>query len=259
MAAKKSSIAARYPAIASTTGAKAATRVSIKRPLARTTCAGTGELGRRSAAQSSAVRVALRWCAVAHRCHWRSVSRARASGVGYARRNARARAVVQLRHLQAPRIVRLEGRRQLVQQPRLLPNQPLAILRQVLQLLRRRRAGLQGRQMGVIRPQKVRGHPRVERSLFAPLCRKRSRARSNAFGLIGYTTTPWSSSKSTTRPSGRSIAAHSSIPWPRHSSNSRPHSLKPLRRVGHRPLRHLPPVASTVQTAWLVSAQSTPT
>ena len=49
-------------------------------------------------------------------------------------------------------------------------------------------------------------------SLLAPLCRNRSRARSRALGLIGYTTTPWSSKKSTTRPSGRSIAAQSSMP-----------------------------------------------
>jgi len=67
-----------------------------------------------------------------------------------------------------------------------------------------------------------------KRSSLAPLWRNRSRARSPALGgLTGYTLTPWSSSTSTTRPSGRSIAAHSPRPCARHSSSCRPHSLNP--------------------------------
>jgi len=69
-------------------------------------------------------------------------------------------------------------------------------------------------------------HREAAQSL-APLWRNRSRARSTALGLTGYTLTPWSRSTSTTRPSGRSIAAHSSMPCARHSSSCRPHSLNP--------------------------------
>src|SRR5437867_10489948 len=67
--AKKSSIASRYSPTAATTGVSCATRLRINRALARTTWAGTGSCGRWRTSQSSRVRVALRRCVRAHRCH----------------------------------------------------------------------------------------------------------------------------------------------------------------------------------------------
>src|SRR4030095_8371736 len=50
----------------------------------------------------------------------------------------------QLRDLQGPRIVRLEGIRELVDQPRLLPDLPLVVFGEKFELLGGGRAGLQG-------------------------------------------------------------------------------------------------------------------
>src|SRR6516165_1447935 len=68
----------------------------------------------------------------------------------------------QLGHLQAPRVVRLERIRQLVDQARLLPDLPLAVLRKELELLGRFRARLQGLQTWMIRAQEVGQHSGVK-------------------------------------------------------------------------------------------------
>ena len=74
----------------------------------------------------------------------------------------------QLRHVQRPRIVGLQRRRQLVHQPRLRAHLALIVLGQQLQLLRRLRARLQRLQVGVIRPQKARQHPGIEQVVLGP-------------------------------------------------------------------------------------------
>src|SRR6516164_2023422 len=60
-------------------------------------------------------------------------------------------------------MLRLEGGRELVDQARLLPNLPLAVLREELELLGGVRARLQGPQARVIRAQEVGQHPGVKR------------------------------------------------------------------------------------------------
>src|SRR6516164_7112648 len=60
-------------------------------------------------------------------------------------------------------MLRLEGGRELVDQARLLPNLPLAVLRQELELLGGVRARLEGPQARVIRAEEVGQHPGVKR------------------------------------------------------------------------------------------------
>ena len=90
-----------------------------------------------------------------------------------------------LEHLQGPRVIFLQCRLQLVEHSSLIPNQPLVVPSQQPELLGLLRTGLQWTQVKVVSAEKLRQHPGIEGIALAPLIRNRSRARSNALGLIG--------------------------------------------------------------------------
>ena len=116
-------------------------------------------------------------------------------------------------------------------------------------VLRRLRAGLQSRQLGVIR-RRIRALAH-QRSLFAPLCRNDPRPSSLRVDRIHTRHGP---AKSTTRPSGAD--APQLDPWPRHSSSRAP-LAQANRGVGYRPGRDLLP-GLIEATGMLLIAQSTP-
>ena len=121
-----------------------ATKARINRALARTTWAGTGSCGCWRRAQSSWVRASLSRWARAHRCHWpcREGGHRLRRRIGLQELPRQRRR--QLGDLQGPRIVRLQRGRQLVDQARLLPDLPLIVFREQLELLGRLRTRLQG-------------------------------------------------------------------------------------------------------------------